>query len=484
MRPSLSVSLEPGLERGMPWGRDLYTFVTSAAGHMMRTLQKPRKNRPSKRQVNHRRFLHNMIQRKFADIEAANYRLASALYFKEGEKCTSSILSQESEKPDPSGKPSQSDCLRHPDTCSVQTDTDASLKSRSNSSIDLRETEDAEKKQLDSRRLWKSHPKSQSPNCNANNQIKRRQKKSSHKLPEPSFTSPKINKNYYHAAEQLHSEYYHQESQFKPITNLPEDVQTPLKDSSLVDFAQNEDTSPSFSPQLSPLSLDSCDLSFQMFTDVTACTQAQEGLAEGQLGDIMDLFTAANKDSDAEKDVEGFFENICACPGDAGLKGSADDDVLFANLSHHFSGVEDLQFKGDEYRCGNGRHWDQPQTPNCLQSNQRSSQMIRQSEYIAEMQFDHLKPSQDARIRQNHSPTSISYHYDATQLQPQQHPQQRDPCMLAKRENLLNFTPFEGVAQSFSAPLHDPEPNRIPTPPSEDDWLFTDILKDTKSPIY
>lgn len=63
MRPSISVTLETGLERGVPWGRDLYTFVTSAAGHMMRTLQKPRKNRPSKRQVNHRRFLHNMIQR-------------------------------------------------------------------------------------------------------------------------------------------------------------------------------------------------------------------------------------------------------------------------------------------------------------------------------------------------------------------------------------------------------------------------------------
>uniref|UniRef100_A0A3Q2R2P5 Uncharacterized LOC110368719 n=1 Tax=Fundulus heteroclitus TaxID=8078 RepID=A0A3Q2R2P5_FUNHE len=63
MRPSFSVSLEPGLERGVPWGRDLFTFVTSAAGHMMRTLEKPRKSRPSKRQVNHRRFLHNMIQR-------------------------------------------------------------------------------------------------------------------------------------------------------------------------------------------------------------------------------------------------------------------------------------------------------------------------------------------------------------------------------------------------------------------------------------
>ncbi|XP_019724531.1 uncharacterized protein c16h19orf85 [Hippocampus comes] len=85
MQASSSLPLEPGPERGAPRGRDLYTFVTSAAGHMMRTLQKPRRNRPSKRQVNHRRFLHNMIQRKFADIEAANRRLASTLYLKEAE---------------------------------------------------------------------------------------------------------------------------------------------------------------------------------------------------------------------------------------------------------------------------------------------------------------------------------------------------------------------------------------------------------------
>lgn len=63
MQRSISVTVEPGLDRGVPWDCDLFTFVTSAAGHMMRTLQKPRKNRPSKRQVNHRRFLHNMIQR-------------------------------------------------------------------------------------------------------------------------------------------------------------------------------------------------------------------------------------------------------------------------------------------------------------------------------------------------------------------------------------------------------------------------------------
>ncbi|KAG9334303.1 hypothetical protein JZ751_008285 [Albula glossodonta] len=87
MRPSSSLIYEPGAERGVPWGRDLFTFVTSAAGHMMRTLQRPQKNRPSKRQVNHRRFLHNMIHRKFAEIEAANRQLSSAIFSREVE-CT------------------------------------------------------------------------------------------------------------------------------------------------------------------------------------------------------------------------------------------------------------------------------------------------------------------------------------------------------------------------------------------------------------
>ncbi|XP_050784271.1 uncharacterized protein C19orf85 homolog [Gopherus flavomarginatus] len=44
-------------------GRDLFTFVTVASSHMMRTLQRPRKSRPGKRRVNHRRFLHNQISR-------------------------------------------------------------------------------------------------------------------------------------------------------------------------------------------------------------------------------------------------------------------------------------------------------------------------------------------------------------------------------------------------------------------------------------
>ncbi|TSK34819.1 hypothetical protein Baya_4427 [Bagarius yarrelli] len=101
MRPSSAISFDSGLDRGVPWGRDLITFMTSAAGYMMRTLQKPRKNKPSKRQVNHRRFLHNMIQRKFTEIEAANHQLASALFSVDTESQSeehSSHKYQESEK--------------------------------------------------------------------------------------------------------------------------------------------------------------------------------------------------------------------------------------------------------------------------------------------------------------------------------------------------------------------------------------------------
>uniref|UniRef100_A0ACB8EW24 Uncharacterized protein n=1 Tax=Sphaerodactylus townsendi TaxID=933632 RepID=A0ACB8EW24_9SAUR len=64
-------------------GRDLCSFVATAASHILRTLQRPRKSRPSKRKVNHRRFLQNQICRSFADIEAATRRLASSILSQE-----------------------------------------------------------------------------------------------------------------------------------------------------------------------------------------------------------------------------------------------------------------------------------------------------------------------------------------------------------------------------------------------------------------
>uniref|UniRef100_A0A8D2KUB0 Uncharacterized protein n=1 Tax=Varanus komodoensis TaxID=61221 RepID=A0A8D2KUB0_VARKO len=70
-------------------GHDLCAFVSTAASHIMRTLQRPCRSRPSKRKVNHRRFLQNQICRSFSAIEAATRHLAS------------SILSQEAQAPPP-----------------------------------------------------------------------------------------------------------------------------------------------------------------------------------------------------------------------------------------------------------------------------------------------------------------------------------------------------------------------------------------------
>ncbi|XP_041708431.2 uncharacterized protein LOC121542891 [Coregonus clupeaformis] len=143
MRPSNSVTFEPGVERGVPWGHDLFTFVTSAAGHMMRTLQRPRKNRPSKRQVNHRRFLHNMIQRKFAEIETANHQLASVLF---------SAEVANSDTPSPSRQPITTDL-------SNSTSKEAPVSEEADLSLCSHETEALATDQNDPGDQWRLNPK-------------------------------------------------------------------------------------------------------------------------------------------------------------------------------------------------------------------------------------------------------------------------------------------------------------------------------------
>ena len=116
------------------------------------------------------------LNRKFADIEAANQRLASALYVSEEEKNSSNPPSQKPETVDQSGSPSRG--LQDPDKCSVHTDAGGISKTRSDVSVGSHESE---KKQLDSGHLWKRHIKSQPSTCSdrKNNQSKDRQKKSS-----------------------------------------------------------------------------------------------------------------------------------------------------------------------------------------------------------------------------------------------------------------------------------------------------------------
>lgn len=402
-----------------------------------------------------------LINRKFADIEAANHRLASALYFKEEEKGASSLASHKLDSPEQSGNPSQSDCPQ-------KADTDGNTKSSSVSFLDLHETQSNEKrKQSDSGHLWKHHPKSQSSTWTAaaNNQSKRRQDKESRRykgVEMKSVSSPKAS-DLTQGAEPFNSEYYNDESQSKPANDLHEDTET---------VVPNMDVSPSFSPELSPLSLDSCDFSIQMFKDLSACTQAQKSISdfpEGQLTDIMELFTLDNKDVGDCTDIEAYFESICACQGD--------EDVIFGDQSGNFSEVDNVHCEG-EYR------YDQGLTSSHFQGNQRSSPTLRQSAYVEEEPFNNFKLCQNADIPQNQVPSSVSYHYNVAQLQAYQCPQEESTCMQVNCENDLQFTPFEGVAQSFSAPLNNPEHRPIPTPPQEDDWLFTDILKDRKSPSY
>lgn len=409
------------------------------------------------------------FNRKFADIEAANHRLASALYFKSEEKTLSSLQSQ---------KPEAESCSegshpQDPEKCSVHTDTDGNSKSRTDISVGSHQTEVSEKKHPDSGHLWKRHPKSQPSTCTTrkNNQGKGRKKTESgnHELVEfTSFSSP-TGTDYY-GAEFFHTEFYNNESPLKSINNLSENTQTAPQNSSFIQFGHNVDTSPPFSPELSPLSLDSCDFSIQMFTDISTCAQAQKSIAdiaESPWTDIMDLFSVSNKDSGGCVDVDAYFESICACQGDEGPEVGA-EDLTFADQSDSFtermcsdrSEVEDLHCERAEHRyeylysC----HGDQGSTIN----------------HAAETQFNSFsfKPPQCSDNAQNQLPASISCQYNVSHLQMYQQSEEESLCVLA------NFTPFEGVAQSFSAPLHNPEHRPIPTPPHEDDWLFTDILKD------
>ncbi|KAK2910172.1 hypothetical protein Q8A73_007887 [Channa argus] len=466
MRPSLSVTLEPMSERGGPWGRDLYTFVTSAAGHMMRTLQKPRKNRPSKRQVNHRRFLHNMIQSKFADIEAANHRLASALYFKDEEKNVSSLQSQKPEMPDQLDSSSKTDMNPpNPRKCSNPKDAHGSSKLRTDGSVASHQTEVSDKKQVNSGHLWERHPKSHSSTCTTrkNSQSKGRETKrnENHKVVE--FTYKSSQKGINREAELFHTQHYEE------ATNIPsKPTHTALQDAGCI---QNVDISPSFSP----LSLDSCDFSIQMFTDISACTHSQRSIAEfaeSQWTDIMDLFSGGNNDTGGCVDAEAYFESICACKGDGGQETSA-DGFTFSDQSDSLT--ENNRFESEDLHCARGEY----RHINAFSCHGDHGQPL--SRPTAETQFSHFKPVQNADIipHQLQKPNDC---HSVSELQACQRPQEESHCMLGHCENPTNFTPFEGVAQSFSAPLHNPEHRPIPTPPQEDDWLFTDILKDRKSP--
>ena len=345
------------------------------------------------------------------------------------------------ETPDHSGSPPPGEYLQDPDKCSGHTVADGISKSNCDVSLGSHEAEISENGELDSGHLWKQHPRSQPPN-----QSKGGQNKGSRnpKLVEAmSMSSPSNN---HHEAELFPTESRDDQSPLKSANSLSNDSQTAQQESG---FIHNVDTSPVFSPQLSPLSLDSCD-----FRDTSTCTDVQRNIAdisEAQWTDILDFFSVGTMELGSCVDVEAYFESICACQGEAGQEAAAE--------------VESLHCEAGEcrYDYGYSCYADQGLTIN---------HFLRQNEDAPETQLNSFKPPGII----NQLQTSVGLHCDASELQT--YPREESSCMLVNNQN---FRPFEGVAQSFSAPLLIPEHRPIPTPPHEDDWLFTDILKDRKS---
>lgn len=393
--------------------------------------------------------------RKFADIEAANHRLASALYLKADGKNASSRSCQEPETLEESDSSS-------PDPGESIVHTAADGISNSEASIG---SHDTEKKQPESGHLWKRHPKSQVSICNnrRNHQSKAGQTEESRNVVE--MTSVSSPTNYQHEARRHPVQDCDTESPLKSVNDFSEEITQ--QDSGSTEFSQNIDVSPVFSPELCPLSLDSCDFSFQMFTDMSTCRQAQKNMAdvsEGRWKDVMDLLSIGTKNVGGYVDVEAYFESMCAYQGDAGQEAGADDDFRFAEQSENF--METICSNTSEYVSDDGY--------SCRGVQELATNLSapRQNKDAAETHFDYFNTSHDTI--QNQIPTSTCYQQDVSELQTYQH-----PCMVV---NSQTFTPFEGVAQSFTVPPHNDKHCPIPTPPHEDDWLFTDILTDRMSP--
>lgn len=353
---------------------------------------------------------HPLLHRKFADIEAANHRLASALYLKDEETSVSSRSSQRPAIPDQSGSEGPVRC--HADGISED-----------HVFVDPGDAGNGEKQQRHFGNVWKRPPKPP-PGSSGDDRTQT--------LPEDFHKHP--------------AEYDHE--LLKSTFDLWGDV---------LDVA-------AFTPEL-------CDLAAQTLADSSSCPQTQRSigdLGDTQWADIMDLF--GSKDSGGCVDGDSYFEGFCACQGDAGGEDDGQTDDFMENICCGPSELEDvrLEERGQcRYERGRSRHGDQGSMVNHLQRDQT------RSDEDAEETHGYLRPFQCMDVVPDQLSASISF---VSEPQPYQ---QEGACLSLLGSN-QNFPPFEGVAQSFCAPPHYPERRPIPTPPHEDDWLFTDILKDGK----
>lgn len=364
------------------------------------------------------------FNRKFADIEAANHRLASALYLKDEEKNASSLSPEER-------------------------DTEAVASAGQN-----RDSSGEKRSALGN--LWQRQPKPQTVACRGESKAGQQQENKSHKLAETPSTSSRT------ACQPS--------AQGRPPNSPPEtgsnasDSQIAQPDSGFMEFTQKVDTSPAGSPGLGPLSPESCDLSVWTFSDISTCTQGQKSIAdisESQWSEIVDLLGVGSPDR-AFAEAEAYFESICACRGDNGQEVESAEfgfidffDSFTENLSETVFEGGRLQGDASEYMFEDGH--------GCQEVTQRQNEdSLSTAHVVVEQQL----------------PASFGYRSDGSELQACQHPRGEGPCTLGSKPPC---TLFEGVAQSFTVPLHYSRPRAIPTLPREEDWPFTDILEDRAS---
>ncbi|KAI7807033.1 hypothetical protein IRJ41_018191 [Triplophysa rosa] len=258
----------------------------------MRTLQRPRKNKPSKRQVNHRRFLHNMIHRKFAEIEAANHQLASALF--STDKSQSHLTA----------KPSETDYI--PDQSKKHS------KNAIDKSINTDKPEAPVEQQEDVCDLWTLDTlmKTQVTDSRGTNPRTEKALKNKNRMEINTGSSIEKDTNFSFDRQQTSTDL---ESLTQMTSSLLEDSVSTwigsierMRTNTKPLITKCSDVKPQHTwndvPELSPpspvislLSLDLCDLEIQMLIDADHATQTQDSLQRDMV-DSFDLYCSENQD--------------------------------------------------------------------------------------------------------------------------------------------------------------------------------------------
>ncbi|XDV39893.1 hypothetical protein PO909_009070 [Leuciscus waleckii] len=521
---------------------------------MMRTLQKPRKNKPSKRQVNHRRFLHNMIQRKFAEIEAANHKLASALF--------------STETPPDHLTPSLSHIAKEPSTLNPQPKPS---KKAIETFINAEKTEGLPEQQEDVCDLWtldglmetnvadKSFSQCKSFNSTGTN------------LRTEKNCNAAIKNNPGHTIE---GNSFERQPPSTDLESFEESVSSWLgsiertrtyskpcltKHSDMKSFptgVEVSDLSPT-SPVISLLSLDSCDLEVQMLIDAEHSVQTQDRtiidslqmdimddlelldcydnhedlliqnidpkckMAEWMVHSEEDLLETSTFQSSLDSDVEnltgfgvgtsnlsqngqefefdvlcnqephrrsfhhnqtnysmnlnnileGHFGRVEPCMRSNGKEdGYSDTDLSALDgivSSHHMFPALENQLDSQSKRIDHDIWEQQP-----LKSSHKNYSSPETDQYLMMQDTDIRNIVQVENLNQTGSGLlcpimccleGFCYH-------------KGESCFYSKFRGNQNSHNFEGVARSFPAALHKIHPTPIPTPPLDDDWLFSNIV--------